>query len=310
MTTRKHHFVSQFYLRNFSTGVDEKAGLHAFERDTGRIFPIKVKDAAAKRDFNRLDIEGVDQNQLESKLNEIETDCAPQFKKIIKDKSFDFHSRDALTTFVALMFLNGQQTRGILEDFLEGKGQLQVDLWLNQKNLHEKLGVTLEEAEQVRKAYQHGGIKVNPNQNYIIKLQFSNLMMIRNIVEKRKWAFLSASKGNQFITCDNPICLEYLESAFKKPDDFLPAPSIFAPEAVLLFPISSKLLLIGSLESKFKEGGNMQASYDEVAVLNSLIARNSIRHFFARDTDFSIKSNEGKIIEAKKLEEYLKNQEL
>jgi len=306
MTTRKHHFVSQFYLRNFSTGTDDKAGLDAYDRETGKTFPVKVKDAAAKRDFNRLDVDGIDNNALEKKLGEIETECAPQFDKLIKEKTFDVHSRDALTVFISLMFLNGQQTRGAIHDLLDKMGQLQTDMFFDQKNLHEKLEVTPEEADKVRTAYKNGAFKLEPNKNYLLNIQFSQLETVRKGVEKRKWAFLSSSKSNQFVTCDNPVCLQWLESGYEKFGSTTPVPSIFAPESVLVFPLSSDVLLLGQLESDFEEGQNMEANDEQVAELNGLIAKNSIRHFYARSKNFTIKCKGDRLVKAKDLQEYFK----
>lgn len=296
--------MSQFYLRNFSTGTDDKAGLDAYDRETGKTFPLKVKDAAAKRDFNRLDIDGVDKNALEKKLQEIETECAPQFQKLIEDKTFDVHSRDALTVFISLMFLNGQQIRGVLHDFLEQTGRLKTDIFFNQENLHEKLGVTPDEADQVRKAYKNGSFNLEPNKNYLLKMQFSQLETVRKGVEQRKWAFFRSSSNNQFITSDNPVCLQWLESGYEKFGDTAPVPSIFAPESVLVFPLSSDILLCGHLDSDYQEGSNMDVSDDQVAELNGLIAKNSIRHFYAKSTDFSIKLKGDKVIKADDIAEH------
>lgn len=305
MTARKHHFVSQFYLKNFSTRSDENAKLCAVERETGRIFFPNVRDVAAKRDFNRLYVEGVDQNELETRLSEIEADCAPQFEKIIKDKSFDVYSRDALTTFIAIMFLNGQQTRGVLESFIEEKGNLQLDLMVNDKNLHKRLNITLEEAEEVRAAHRAGAIKLKSSQNYIIKMQFTHLEMIRKIVEKRVWKFLKTSSNDPFITCDNPVCLEWNEAGHKMFGDLSPAPSLFATESILLFPVSPELLLLGSLDDNSVEGICAEISRKEVAMLNGRIAKNSIRQFFAINENFSIQLG-GEVLKAKNLKEAFK----
>lgn len=309
MTARKHHFVSQFYLRNFSTGDGHKSELCAFERETGESFSIKVKDAAAKRDFNRLDIENVDQNELEKKLAEIEAICATQFSRIIENQSLDFHSHDALVTFIALMFLNGQQVRNGIEDMLDGMGKLQTDMFFNQDNLHEKLGVTIEEAEQAKKAYQDGAFRLKANQNYTLKLQFSHLDMIRSGIEKRKWAIFHTPENNQFITSDNPVCLQWLESGYKRFGDIAPIPSLFAPESSLIFPISSNLIIFGCLEKDFPEGGSMIASAEEVASLNGAIAKNSLRHFYSKDKDFTISLKSGNMIPASDMEKHFSNKD-
>lgn len=62
---RKHHYISQCYLKGFAERRDKNAMLQVWEVDTGRSFKTKPVGVGAERDFNRIEIDGVDPNTLE-----------------------------------------------------------------------------------------------------------------------------------------------------------------------------------------------------------------------------------------------------
>jgi Protein of unknown function (DUF4238) len=54
---RNHHFVPQFYLKGFAKLRSKDAKLTAFNLATGELFVTRPRNVAAKRDYNRVDIE-------------------------------------------------------------------------------------------------------------------------------------------------------------------------------------------------------------------------------------------------------------
>lgn len=52
---KKHHYVPQVYLRNFSFGKEKNPKLHVLATSSGRIYPANVCDSAAERDFYTVD---------------------------------------------------------------------------------------------------------------------------------------------------------------------------------------------------------------------------------------------------------------
>ena len=68
---RKHHDVPRFYLARFAT---RKQQIYQIEKlPTPRVYPISIRDAAAVRDYHRLDWDGVpDPQGLERVLAKVE----------------------------------------------------------------------------------------------------------------------------------------------------------------------------------------------------------------------------------------------
>ncbi|OKR44764.1 hypothetical protein BH595_17235 [Pseudomonas aeruginosa] len=76
MTSRHHHFLSQCYLRGFTKNGSKKSRLIALEPEKRSYFETNPRNVGGIRDFNRIEVEGVDQEVLEKSLSEFESDAA------------------------------------------------------------------------------------------------------------------------------------------------------------------------------------------------------------------------------------------
>jgi Protein of unknown function (DUF4238) len=99
--TRKHHYVPQFYLRGF---VGEKEMLLVFDRETKEPYRTKPHGVAGQRDFNRVEVEGMDPNAVEKLSSEFEGEVAPHLDHAIGAKSIaDEKDRAAIVNLIAAM---------------------------------------------------------------------------------------------------------------------------------------------------------------------------------------------------------------
>jgi hypothetical protein len=81
---KSHHYVPRFYLRGF-TG--EKGKLFAANRPTRHSFRPPPEGVAAENYFNRIDLEGMDKNELEKVLAEFEGEMGPALERVKEAKS-------------------------------------------------------------------------------------------------------------------------------------------------------------------------------------------------------------------------------
>ena len=80
---RKHHFLPQFYLRDFS---QDQRSIFQIDKSTGKHYSCQIKDTAAIRDFHEIDADGVeDPHSLEKLLAKIESELADQLRAFLKD---------------------------------------------------------------------------------------------------------------------------------------------------------------------------------------------------------------------------------
>jgi hypothetical protein len=98
---RKHHFVPQFYLRGF---VGKEDQLFVIDRPSRRTFRTAPKNVAAERDFNRIDVAGMDPNAIEKALAEFEGKVAPALERVKTAKSLDNKKdRDAVMNLICTL---------------------------------------------------------------------------------------------------------------------------------------------------------------------------------------------------------------
>ena len=69
---RRHHFVPQGYLAGFTNDGTRAGLLTVFDRVSQSIFLAKPRNVAAKRDFNRVDLESRPPDYLEQAMGEFE----------------------------------------------------------------------------------------------------------------------------------------------------------------------------------------------------------------------------------------------
>ena len=130
-----HHVVPQFYLRSFASGLDRRARITAFEKDTGRSFVTWVRNVGAIRHFNRIkDKDGKETNVLEDAMAEIEAEWAPLFREVVDTGSFPSSKhREAILTLAATLSLRSGRFREAMESFTARTHTAMMDVVLSSK---------------------------------------------------------------------------------------------------------------------------------------------------------------------------------
>jgi hypothetical protein len=84
---RNHHFVPQYYLKGFAKPRSKDGKLTVFDLKDRTRFTTKPRNVAARRDYNRVDIEGTDPNIVESQLSIHEGLADKAFRRVISARS-------------------------------------------------------------------------------------------------------------------------------------------------------------------------------------------------------------------------------
>ncbi len=63
--SRHHHYLSQCYLKGFTQGSSKKSKLTVIDLKEKKRFEIIPRNVGGMRDFNRVEIEGVDPEVVE-----------------------------------------------------------------------------------------------------------------------------------------------------------------------------------------------------------------------------------------------------
>jgi hypothetical protein len=110
---RNHHFVPQYYLKGFAKPRAKDGKLTVFDLKDRRTFATKPRNVAARRDYNRVDIEDVDPNIVEGRLSVLEGHADQAFRRIIATRSIE--SRDDFS-FVPTLIAQVALTNPLFRD--------------------------------------------------------------------------------------------------------------------------------------------------------------------------------------------------
>ncbi len=305
MTARHHHFLSQCYLKGFTYGQSKKSKLAVIDIKRNISFETIPRNVGGVRDFNRIEIEGVDPNFLEHELSKFESQVAITFKNLRKTLDFSGETKSIILSFIALIACRSPKMResmgqigshiaeSIISRDLESK-----EVWESQiHNLNENISY-----EDAKKIFESKKYTIEVSREGHICTEMSLIDHITHLLFIRRWLLLIADKkSGPFITTDSPVNL-----LWKYPEKISPflrdSPGFGLKETQVYFPISQELALIGEFDGDEK---NVKATENLVAMFNSMMICNCPEQIYAPKFDFKFWSKENNILSGKDLLEYI-----
>lgn len=287
-----HHYVPQFYLRNFAEGVGRQARVVFFDNDTLRLGHTLVRNVGSQRYFNRIEAEGTDPDYLEDALAKLEGEMASMLAEVIAARAFPSDEHFTyLMNLIALLSVRNPRLRGQMERFHQDVAERVLGIVTSSKDIWEhqiqkmkddgvKLGagVSYEEAKRFRDEKRY---TIGIDRTHLIGVEFEMVPTVLETLANRNWCFASAPNGSQYITSDDPVVLEWADSSMDGP---YPAGHGLRGTRIV-FPISSEVVLVGQFEDVPE-----RIHHNEVQVtsVNTVIARNSRRQIYAKTADFRV----------------------
>jgi Protein of unknown function (DUF4238) len=292
MTARRHHYVPQFYLKGFTVERKKKRQVTVFDGKDRKVFTTAIDNVALERDFNRVEIEGVEPDVFEKAMAGFEGEISAAIDRIIATRSIGA-DRVALINLICALALRNPRLRETIRDFHERVAKQVLDLML----------ATPERwAAQTKKQREEGALKALPELSYDemkkfareanfklevpterhIRLEVETFNKMLPILLERKWLLLRAPKDSGgFITSDHPVVLAWsdpkMRGGFYGPGFGLTGTDVY-------FPISTGLAVIGAFEL---EELTMAIGENAVAGLNGAQVDYAERQVYARDRNFT-----------------------
>lgn len=106
----KHHYIPQCYLRQFAIRYKKGHQLAVFDRKTDKSFRANVKDVACQNYFNRIELDGMDPQELEKGLSEFETRLSGALTRISAVRSLE--NEEDQSYLITLIGLTGTPQSG------------------------------------------------------------------------------------------------------------------------------------------------------------------------------------------------------
>lgn len=251
---RKQHHVPQTYLKNFASG-KKGDSLYTLSKQQRKVYPDRVPDAAAERHFYTL-------NNYEDKYfwdNLYTKNIEPEFGKTLQEikKACDNVLVQSDTTVISeelkhdlvfhLIFqlLRGKQTRKYIKDLYE-------------KTLPNAFARAEEHFKSINKEVLEKSFeKFRKDDEYFKELSMDSIFSEKvifsfaNILKNYIFVIYRNESEIPFITSDNPVMIVDSNTLNSRPF----SNGLLVPSTVVLFPISSKLLLCAYNPYRFSPNG-------------------------------------------------------
>ena len=300
-----HHFIPQFYLRDFSGGGESrKAKVFCVDTETGKSFTTQVRNVGSRRHFFRVDLDGYDPNHIEDEMSKIEAEISVHLGEVIA--AGEFPSDEHFTSIMMLMAnvaCRNPRFRTTLEDFHKqlAKGLMSASLqtkdrWESLEADAKAAGAPLQDDityEQMKDFVESGGYDINIDQTFLIGIELQAIEPIIEKLAQRNWCFVTAEEGSAYVTSDDPVVLDWSDGALTPY-----SPGFGLTNTIVMFPLSPKRALIGMFKDIPSSGWHER---DQVAALNTSIARQATKQLYARDGEFELHTRSEQFVKGRDL---------
>lgn len=306
MSARHHHYLSQCYLRGFTDGGSKNSKLTVIDIRDKKHFETIPRNVGGERDFNRIDIPGVDSNALEKSLSNFEGNAASALRRIDDDSIFDGEDKELILNLIALQALRSPARREHWKKFetqiIEQVMSLTLaskERWDAQVAQARKDGVDLSENigyEDVKSFFESKQYEIDIAREHHISLEFAGVDAILPYLFMRNWLVIKANEQTgPFITSDSPVVLTW-NAPEKIPPFYRNSPGFGMGDTQVYFPISKNTALLGEFDGHL---GNVVATKELVAAVNSKLIFFARRQLYAPKLNFYIVASGGSIVDGR-----------
>jgi len=284
-----HHYVPQFYLRNFAEGIGRQARIVAFDAKTGKKFPTAVRNVASQRNFNRIEAEGFHPNFIETESAQVESQIAPRLQEVITSRSFPSEEHKLMVMeLAATMSARNPGLRRNLAAFQSdiAKRMLSLSLQSKERWEAERDRMPPDEVpectyEEIKQFFDQGGFDIEIDQTHLIQQELEMVRTVFGCLVRRNWCFLSNSEGADFITSDYPTVLTWTSAMSVGP--YSPGHGLAGTRVIL--PLTPTLAILGQFEAA---PNFLILAPDRVTEINTNVARHALRQLYARNDTFRL----------------------
>ena len=263
MHPKAHHYVPQFYLRNFSIKHRKQYYTFCYDKATGNLFNPNVKNVAQEIGFYDFVDDDGDKKSIEEFFSALETKSKAALEAICSKPSEDTVSENkvALANFVAYQMSRTVIFREEHLSMLQG-----VNIRLKNDGIEFPMPT-----ENERKRFQ-------------ILFILKNTPIFLSVLLEMKWALILNETGRPFWTSDHPI-IRY--NPYKS--EFVGNLGLISKGIQLHMPLSPKLALtICDPQEYVGAKSEMLAIDPNVEFNNSRQVIYSRQYLFSIDDDFEL----------------------
>jgi hypothetical protein len=293
MNPRHHHYLSQFYLKGFTEGGSKKSKLTVIDLKLKKVFETTPRNVGGLRDFNRIDIKGLDPNSIESSFSDFEGKAANAIKQIEEDLTFSGDNKIIILNLIALYAVRSPEKREQIRQMHLQASDLLFDSILATEERWESVSKKMREDgcsidnsityENLKQFYKNKAYTIEvPTEQHIVS-EVERMDIVLKSLANRNWLLLkSINELEPFITTDNPVGLGW-NAPEKIPLPYRYSPGFGLKDTIVFFPLTRKLFLVGVFEG---HDGLKIANKEYISRLNSIILGFAYKQIYTPKIEF------------------------
>ena len=308
MTARHHHYLSQCYLKGFTKGGSKKSKLTVIDFKEKKIFPTIPRNVGGIRDFNRVDIEGVDPNVVEKSYAEFEGNVATALRNVQESLELEGDNKKYILNLIALLAIRSPEQRENTRQFVAQIAEKIMDLSLATKERWESQLAQMKvdgyevsddlSYEDMKEFHKSKKYKIEVVKERHIEMELFGVETILPSLHGRNWLLIHATnESGPFITTDQPVNLTWSEPE-KIPPFYRNSPGFGLKGTQVYFPLSRNLSLLGEFDGK---KGLVKATKNLVAVLNSQMLMFAVRQVYSPKINFFFLGHDRSIVDGSRI---------
>lgn len=239
--SRNHHYVPQFYIRNFS----KADRVFAFNLRKLKLFSVKPRNIVFEKDLYTL--EGPEPLLGEELFGKIESVVAPIISHIIKSEVLPEKGNDHFATllyFIASLILRHPRRIEQIENFektiLSKAASLIAENFPKSGKIINGELVSQEDAVAALSSIEEGNLKIHIPRDRSLSTALNALNNFTELLGEREWT-LAKANDDEFVTSSDPVLLLWDDLSLTNKY----SPGFGHVDTTIYFPICPKLLMIG-----------------------------------------------------------------
>jgi hypothetical protein len=299
---RNHHWIPQCYLKGFSRSRSKNAKLFIVDAVGRKSFETIPRNVASARDFNRIDIPGLDPNQIESEFSNFESQVDKALERMADTRQFgSAEDHNLILNLIALLSTRNPRMRENSRDFHERVARRMMELTVATEERYDSSfykaardGFLDADSKvpyaEMRNFIKRGDYAVTVATTRHVDQELKMAGVILPLLGSRSWLLITApANSGGFITSDHPVVLQWSDGRNRGAFD---SPGFGLRDTEVIFAVTHEIALLGTFDGRH---GVQQGTAEVVAHINGMIAAHSERQIYAKDDRFRYARASGEI---------------
>lgn len=290
---RNHHWVPQCYLKGFAKSPSKNAQLYVVDAVKDKAFVTTPRNVASERDFNRIEVDGMAPDHVESGYARFEGVASAALRRLCERRDFgSAEDHNLILNLIALLAIRNPRMREHSRRMHETIIKRAVELATATKERFERsiAGAVRDghvepdhglSYESMRDFVERDRYTIDVPTTRHVDDELRRVDVVLPLLGRRSWMLLRAAPGTGgFVTSDHPVVLDWIDrrgrGTFQSPGHGLKSTEV-------IFPVSQDLVMYGQFEGRF---GVLDVGLEAVTLINTDIIGRAQRQIYAKDDRF------------------------